>query len=140
MPQLTVSVTLWCYYSTLLFGARCEHCTEYVFFGSLIQDLTFRVIYIHSLLVVADSGANVGATVRLVVSLDVVDTWARRRLKARKLAMFLSTGYSRSAETGNYSARLLVIVALWQAIDRVDHRILSDLGLQTGRYQRVVRG
>ena len=92
------------------------------------------------MLVVSTSGANVGATVRLVVSPDVVDPSARRRLKAEKLAIVLSTGYSWSAETGYYSARLLVIVALWQTLVRVDHRILSDLGLQTGRYQRVVRG
>ena len=90
------------------------------------------------MLVVAASGANVGATVRLVVSLDVVDPLARRRLKTEKLAMVMSTGYSWSAETGNYSARPLFIVLLWQILDRVDHRILSDLGLQTGRYQRGV--
>ena len=73
----------------------------YVFFGSLSQVLTVRVIYIYSVLVVAASGANLGATVRLVVSLDVVDPSARRRLKAEKLAMVLSTGYSWSAETVN---------------------------------------
>ena len=111
-----------------------------MFFGSLSQFITVRVIYIHSVLEVPASGANVGATVRLVVSLDVVDPLARRRLKTEKLAMVMSTGYSWSAETVNYSARLLVIVALWKTLDRVDHRILSDLGLQTGLYQRVVRG
>ena len=66
----------------------------YVFFGSLSQVLTFRVIYFNSVLVVAASGANVGATVRLVVSLDVGDPSARRRLETEKVAMVLSTGYS----------------------------------------------
>ena len=98
------------------------------FFGSLSQVLTVRVIYIQSVLVVAASGANVGATLRLVVSLDVVDLSARRRLKTKTLAMVLSTGYSWSAEALNYSARLLVIVALWQTLDRVDQRILLDFG------------
>ena len=109
-------------------------------FGSLSQVSTVRVVYIHSVLVVIASDAIVGATVRLVVSLDVVDPLARRRLKTEKLAMVMSTGYSWSAETVNYSARLLVIVELWQTLDRVDHRILSDLGLKTGRYQRGFRG
>ena len=93
-------------------------------FGSLSQVSTVRVVYIHSVLVVIASDAIVGATVRLVVSLDVVDPLARRRLKTEKLAMVMPTGYSWSAETVNYSARLLVIVALWQTLDHIDHRIL----------------
>ena len=85
----------------------------YVFFGSLSQVLTVRVIYIHSVLVVTSSGVTVGATVRLAVSLDVVDPSARRGPKTEKLAMVMSTGYSWSAETVNYFARPLVIAAPW---------------------------
>ena len=76
------------------------------------------------MLVVSASSATVGAMVRLVVSHDVFDPSARRRLKTETLAMVLATGYSWLTETVNYSARLLVIVALWQTLDRVDHRVL----------------
>ena len=108
------------------------------FFGSLSQALTFKVIYIHSVLVVAASGANLGATLSLVVSLEVVDPWARRRLKTKALAMFLSTGYSWSAETVNYSARLLFIVALCKTLVRVDHRILQTWDFKRGVKKRGI--